>query len=62
MGVFEGICCILHCGQDGSVRVSALQSLPLHLNGGQGAINLLQLLLQTLLLFECLQGNWKSCG
>lgn len=39
--MFEGISGILHCGQDGSVRVGTLQSLTLHLNGGQGAIDLL---------------------
>jgi len=57
VGCFEGIRGILHRGQDGSVCVGALQGLPLHLNGGQGAIDLLQLLLQALLLFEGLQGH-----
>jgi len=57
VGCLEGIRGILHRGQDGSVCVGALQGLPLHLNGGQGAIDLLQLLLQALLLFEGLQGH-----
>lgn len=57
MGFLEGIRGILHRGQDGSVCVGALQSLALHFDCGQGAIDLLELLLQPLLFLECLQGH-----
>lgn len=49
VGLLERIGRILHCLQDGRVCVGTLQRLPLHLDRGQGAIDLLQLLLVLLL-------------
>ena len=39
----QGLGCIIHCLEHGCVRVSTLQRLSLHLDGGQCSIDLLQL-------------------
>lgn len=57
VGHLERVRRILHCLQDGCVCVGALQSLPLHLNCGQSAIDLLQLLLVLLFPLKSLDGH-----
>lgn len=57
------VCCleclgsIAHVLKDLRVGLCILQSLSLELNGGQCAVNLLQLLLQTLFPLQSIQGS-----
>lgn len=57
MGDLECVGRLTHDAENFSIRVGVLQSLPLELNGGQGSINLLQLLLVTLLPFQRSQSS-----
>ena len=57
VGCFEGLCCVAHVLEHLCVGAGVLQGLSLELNGGKGAINLVQLLLQTLLSLQSHQGS-----
>ena len=56
----EGLGGVAHVLEDLCVGLSVLQSLSLELNGGESAINLLQLLLQSLLPLQSIQSRWTQ--
>lgn len=58
MDLLHGLGSIAHVLQDLRVGVRVLQSFPLKLDGGERAINLGELLLQTLFPLQGLQGSW----
>ena len=58
VGRLHGLGGEAHVLEDLCVGVGVLQGLPLELDGGQGAVDLGQLLLITLLPFQRLQGGW----
>lgn len=55
--LLHGVGGIAHILQDLRVGVGVLQSFPLKLDGGEGPINLGELLLQALLPLQRLQGS-----
>ena len=52
MGSLEGLGRVAHVLEDLGVGLCVLQSLPLELDGGERAVDLLQLLLQTFLFTQ----------
>jgi len=57
VGILQGFGSVLHGLEDGRVGVCAFQGLSLHLDGREGAIDLLQLLLVALLSLQRLDGG-----
>lgn len=60
VGSLHGLGGIAHVLEHLCVGVGILQGLPLELDGGQGAIDLRQLLLIPLLALQSLQGRWRE--
>ena len=60
MGVFKRVRCVFHGLQDSRVRVGPFQGLPLHLDGAERAIDLLELLFVPFLPLQGLNGRWMS--
>lgn len=58
----DGLGSVAHGLQDLSVGVGILQCLPLELDGGEGPVNLSELLLKALLPLQCLEGRWWYRG